>query len=115
MAQEDATETERDNAWRAEYRTLKTEKLLVEKQLAEERLRALRRKAPDENDWSSAFLYSQRVKEWTGAVALWEQWGVYASLLGGALYCGNAYLKAYHVIWLCESIYVSTRSQSLRR
>ena len=53
--------------------------------------------APEETDWSSAFLYSPQVKAWTGAAVPYEQWGVYARLLGGALYCGNAYSKAYHV------------------
>ena len=91
------TETEQENAWRTEYRRLKSEKLLAERHLAEKRLQALRRNAPEETDWSSAFLYSQRVKAWTGAAVPYEQWGVYASMLGGALYCGNAYSKAYHV------------------
>ncbi len=97
MAKDNMTETEQENAWRTEYRRLKSEKLLAERHLAEKRLQALRRNAPEETDWSSAFLYSQRVKAWTGAAVPYEQWGVYASMLGGALYCGNAYSKAYHV------------------
>ncbi len=103
--------------WGEEYRRLSKEKLLLqqekllaenrfaeerwraENKLAEERLSALRRTAPeDTEDWSSAFLYSERVKAWTGAAVPYEQWGLYASVIGGALFCGNAYSKAYHLM-----------------
>ncbi len=91
------------DVWKEEYRRLKKEKLLAEKTLAEERLSALRRSASEDNDWSSAFLYSERVKIWTGAAVPYEQWGVYVSVIGGAVYCGNAYSKAYHLMKAASS------------
>lgn len=43
------------------------------------------------------------MKAWTGAGVPYEQWGVYASVIGGALYCANANSKAYHMMKAAEA------------
>ena len=87
--------------WGEEYRQLRSlqgEKLRADLQRATDSQRATSEKV----DWSSGLLFSSRVKAWTGAAVPYEQWGIYASILGGSIYCANAYSKAYHVMKAAE-------------
>lgn len=63
----------------------------------------LRQSTSEGVDWSSGLLFSKRVRMWTGAAAPYEQWGIYISIVGGTLYCANAYSKAYHVMKAAEA------------
>lgn len=82
--------------WGEEYRQLRS--------LQGDKVRAdLQRSTSEEVDWSSGFLFSSRVKAWTGAAVPYEQWGIYASILGGSIYFANAYSKAYHVMRAAEA------------
>ena len=43
-------------------------------------------------------LFPEQLNTWTGAATPFEQFGIYASVVGRTLNCANAYNKAYHVM-----------------
>ena len=49
-------------------------------------------------DWSKALLYSETMKTKLGATTPLEQYGVYGTVGGGAIYCASAFNKASHLM-----------------